>query len=119
MHDDLSRGVHMYRLKIVDISERFEYSEIRSQELTQAGGSVVVFSSDFSLDVEYQALGRSIADLSAYNMSGMLVYGSPWSVEEGRNINAIDISDWSPGIYIVKLVDETSNEEYLVKQFVK
>lgn len=99
-------GAYFYRLKQIDIDEKFEYSRVVYVNSGKAKGSVTsVFPNPFQSDI--QLVGISTADLNAknvrlFNMAGQQVR------YRIAGANAIAIDDNSPkGIYILKVNDQT------------
>ncbi len=99
-------GAYFYRLKQIDIDEKFEYSKVVYVNSGKAKGTVTsVFPNPFQSDI--QLVGISTADLNAKNVRLFNIAGQQVRYRIA-GANAIAIDDNSPkGIYILKVNDQT------------
>jgi hypothetical protein len=106
-------NVNYYRLKQIDINNRYTYSSIRSlktsaEYLSILKGIVNPFKDQFRMFTTSKDFSFSISDLSGKLMcKGMLVPGS----------NTIDCQKWSRGVYQVSVFVKGRLTE--VRQFLK
>jgi len=72
---------------------------------------------DFNIDIDASNAGE--VQMSIYSINGVLILDSKKiTLEQGRNTINENISNLTPGLYIVRLVD-SSNKEVMVKKLVK
>lgn len=98
-------GAYFYRLKQIDIDDKFEYSKVVYVNSGKTKGAVTsVFPNPFYSDI--QLIGISTGDLNAKNVRLFNVAGQQVRYRIA-GANAIAIDDNSPkGVYILKVNDQ-------------
>ncbi len=110
-----AKGVNLYRLKMVDINGRFEYSEVRRVTFDD----VVSFSlfpnpAKNTLRINADAGSFKNATLQLINVSGEILM-----TRQVKNIQqeTIDVSDLKNGLYFIKVVE--TDGKTTVQKFTK
>jgi len=102
-------GVSYYRLKQVDFSGNFEFTDAVSVEYK--GKSTISLYPNPAEDILYIADldGQNIQEINLYNQAGQAIQ------LDMKNFNSIDTSQLLPGIYMLKIM---VNEEVFFEKFV-
>ena len=117
-HNELSPGVHLYRLAISDVNGQVEYSDIRSVEIT---------TSKFELDakvvggeIKIKVVSQEVANLAVeiLGIGGNSILNT--DVEECVNTHEMIIpcDTWRTGIYILKWQNLTTGAWGTQRMFV-
>ena len=113
-------GVAYYRLKIVDLDGKFNYSKVLTVSTDLAGNSVLVFSNPFTDQVRLQinTTNSQQINLSLTDMLGRSVLKQLYSAQAGSNfVNLQPGAGASPGVYLLNIQSNTFNQTIkLIKQ---
>jgi len=109
-----TKGISQYRIKQIDIDQRYKYSEIRAVRGDNQKGKTIVYpnpSSDGRVNIIFND-ASGIRDISLIDMSGRVI-----KQMKGVTNNNILFENLTAGIYTVRIVNnETSERE--VQKFV-
>lgn len=109
-HENPGSGLHYYRLKMVDLDGRVQYSDTRSV-LIRPGEGIDIFPNPTTGIIRIHGLEEDITSYEVYNVLGQrLKFGN---LDQGQ---AVDISQLQKGMYVLTL----KNGGYkIVRQIVK
>ncbi|HMC87153.1 MAG TPA: T9SS type A sorting domain-containing protein, partial [Chitinophagaceae bacterium] len=120
IHTNIITPILYYRIKQVDIDERFSYSRIiQVSSKTNMVSQVTIApnpTSNFA-NITVYVDKASILSLSITDNSGRVIYSANKNVLSGNNNITIDLSGQGSGIYQLKLNDGNGNES--VTRFIK
>jgi len=116
---------YYYRYKGVDFDGTYYFSPIvfgrlEGVENSLGDGLVSIYPNPSSTDVNF-AFTLSNAkevNLAVYNAVGQLVYSNELSLEKGITVVPINSSEWSNGMYTIRIKDQTTNES-VWERFIK
>ena len=112
------KGYNYYRLRIVDLDNKFKYSDVRnvrnlgSADFSIAPNPVVLQTIKLKIDADKADQGTVIIT----DMSGKQVYSNVINVEAGSNFNTINAGHLAPGLYIIQV---KLSDDRIVKKFNK
>lgn len=106
-------GVNYYRLKLVDIGEKFTYSRVLSVNTT-ATGKLALYPNPASTSLQVSLPRDGAYTLSLYNSGGQLLYQK--AVTTNSNLLLLDVSPLKKGIYWLTV---SGNKEVWTKSFSK
>ncbi len=111
LHNKPSAGYNYYRLKMVDESGEFEYSDIKNIYIEKEGSTIGVYPNPFTneLKLQFDKRGGVNAQVQVVNMLGRIVYESNVSSRSAD----IPTQDLPAGTYFVRV--EMANEISVVK----
>lgn len=89
-------GQNFYRLKMIDRDGTFAYSRINSIKFKGELNSVKMYPNPATSILNIDAPGSQIQKVEIYNQAGQLIKGS--------STNALDVSNFTSGIYSVRAV---------------
>jgi hypothetical protein len=89
------KGYNLYRLKQVDIDNRFEYSSVRWLKFNDGKNELAVFPTITSGTIFIQTNEKAVVEL--YNL-----LGNRLQTKEIINIGQLDISKYASGIYVLR-----------------
>ncbi len=96
-----------YRLKMVDLDESFEYSDIQSASLAADTKAHLVFDrSQGKLFIQSDWLQQKELQVTALDVQGRIIHQKTLSVNQGRNLVWDNMSDWIDGAYFIHLTDQ-------------
>ena len=111
--DNAPNYINHYRIKQVDLDGRFTYSKILYVKVEKAS-PLQIFDNANSTNLQYQVSpGFNGSNLKIYDMTGRKIYST--NTKEG--VQLIDISGWSPGKYLIRLL--AYNGQVYSHQFIK
>lgn len=102
-------GVNYYRLFQTDIDGKSSLSDIRTVQFTNAGDAVFTVMDNPVPNGQLKIRLNIPATLSLYNTNGKLL----WKRQFNKGIQYIDISGYSPGVYLLKYNELT--EKVLIR----
>jgi hypothetical protein len=112
-------GSANYRLQIVDLDGKFNYSKVLKVSTETTGNSVLVFSNPFIDQVRLQ-INISTADQIDFSLTDMLgrsVLKQQYKAQAGSNFVNLQPESAQPGVYLLNIRSNTINETIkLVKQ---
>jgi hypothetical protein len=107
IHQSPVKGINYYRIKLVDLDAKFEYSLTRT----------VSFSSDNNITVMPNPTVDKvfITSNNSGTLSTVAVYSTGGKLMQRINNfsfgSSIDMSSYAPGIYLLKMTDKENNTE--------
>jgi hypothetical protein len=106
------QGKAYYRLKMIDIDGKMEYSRIIALDIRCGKSVVSVYPNPANdiLNVNISGSDEKGATGSLFNMTGQVVLNK--KMQNGTNV--IDISRLSNGVYLLKLVDNTGTQTFKI-----
>lgn len=109
-------GITYYRLKQVDIDEKFEYSSVISIE--ENGVATPVWQlypnpTQGELHVNYFTPKNTQVNFELYNVNGQLVWNETKKMEAGNHKLDLDLNNLPQGNYLLKGLDKNSNKTLL------
>lgn len=110
---------YYYRLKQIDFSGRFEYSEIISAQLQGVNPSTKIAPNPTSdvVRMEYNTPSNAPLYITTFDVAGKLLNSQKYQVVEGDNNLNLNLSKLGTGTFFLKLEQEglTSYERVVVK----
>jgi hypothetical protein len=106
-----SRGVIQYRLRQVDLDDNAKYSEIRTVQGIGQGGKTIISpnpSTNGMVNVTFEASAKR--DLQLTDMNGRML--KQWN---GYNDNSLQLTNLTPGIYQLRIVDKETGTQSIEK----
>ena len=102
----------LYRLKMEDKDGSFTYSLIRKLECS-GKNSITIGPNPTSgqLTISIQSEKKDNVSLVVMDVKGRLVYNKTFSLNEGLNVQQVDISNAASGVYIVSLTSPNGINE--------
>lgn len=114
-------GKQLYRLKQVDFDGSFSYSEVISVELNPPGHKGFVLSpnpaSRNKVKLRFTDTKPGRSEMFIHDITGRVLYQSTVIRPEGDEPIALDISDLTKGLYLVKV--RTERQQYTQKLVVE
>jgi hypothetical protein len=106
-------GYSYYRLKQVDFDGAYEFSQIIAirNDPEEVFAIAPVPVSD-ELTIFYKSENSAISLLEIFDTKGKVYYSNEIWAGEGNNIFNIDVSALKPGVYFIKISDETGESFY-------
>jgi len=108
-HNTPAKGINYYRLKLVDIHGRFEYSLTRS--VSFSSNTTITVSPNPTADKVFITAGNdaAIQSILVYSSDGKLMT----RVTSFTLSNSVDLSSFAPGIYLFKITDKENNTKII------
>ena len=121
---DLELTAHkevFYRLKYIDMNEKFSYSIIRRVSLNSSSINIQVMPNPYmdKLNVNFVSDANGTAEVRLLNTSGSLVKKIQSTIASGyNNIQLQDLNSQAPGLYIVNVIinGNVIGSQKLIKQ---
>ena len=106
-----------YRIKAMDNSSRFAYSNVASVRLSKTAGIQIWPNPvDNFVNITYNSSANTKLDISVVNTFGKVVKQINYSVYRGLNqIVVSGLETLSSGIYFIRVTDKNTNEVYMQK----
>lgn len=113
------KGLNYYRVKQVDNDGKFSYSNIAVVNFERENSNVIVYPNPakHTLNMEFTAFRNNKISVQILDTRGAEVLQTTYSTVVGRNIQTINVSSLTKGIYILKVVD--ADGKTMVTKFVK
>ncbi|MGK0389886.1 MAG: hypothetical protein ACI94Y_002631, partial [Maribacter sp.] len=111
-------GINYYRLKMVDLDETYEYSEII--QIKRTGQSTIkAFPNPFSKDISIQltALESGLTQFMVFDITGKQVMAQELEIQSGVSNIDLKLSSLIEGTYIIKVL--LPGSEFLTTKIVK
>lgn len=113
----LAQGtVVYYRVKLFDLDGKISYSNIVPVKLAmKAGNTVAVWPNPFqsSFTISINSLKEAKMDIKVMDINGKIVRQVSQTLSRGMNqVTVGDLSQLTPGTYLVGLTDETGNKSF-------
>jgi len=111
-------GNNYYRLKMIDIDNRFEYSPVRIVNFGDVASDIKIYPNPFTEKVSI-AINSNIADnamVTVFDNAGKLVFNRKDAIQKGTNVLIINnLNKLAAGSYIVqiKLKDKTITQKLI------
>lgn len=107
------KGLNYYRLKQIDFSGKFEYSEIQSVQLESSFEEIFTIypnpSTRENIVLEFSSKDKSNLSIEIYDTSGKLRFNKNQMIEEGENIIHLNLGSIGKGYYVVRLRNNKSS----------
>lgn len=118
---DLKLTKYFYRLKQVDQNGEFEYSNTIELDLTLREGDISLAAypnpAQDMIEIRYAAFQAGALSLRIFNSFGQLVHEKDIRYDKGNQFQSLDISNWTPGVYVIELASENyASSLKIVKQ---
>ena len=106
-----------YRIKAMDNSSRFAYSNVSAVRLNKTAGIQIWPNPvDNFVNITYNSAVNTKLDMSIVNTLGKVVKQNNYTVYRGLNQIAVSgLETLSSGIYFIRITDKNTNEVYLQK----
>ena len=114
--DNTPNTTNYYRLKMVDIDGRFEYSKVLSESFDAAKTPFSVYpsiSKGSTIEAIFEKISEA-AQIKVFNINGQLM--NIYNLKAGASSETIDISSFTEGVYFLVLQDNGTIQS---KKFVK
>jgi Secretion system C-terminal sorting domain len=118
--DDVYPGLFYYRLKIVQLDGEVKYSNIEVVEFKASDWASVQLAPNPAAETVHLLADSRVemdVNLSVYSVKGELVMNKSFGFYKGVNDYLLNVSDLSPGIYLVRLY--AKNQLLSVQKLVK
>ena len=110
----------VYRLKIIDMDGKFEYSPLRSIKITQSIPQLRLSPNPTKdiLNIQYELSNPSNVKMLITDAIGQTIRQLEWNNQEGLQNHRIDINELSSGIYFLQLrsVDGSWSGQKFIKE---
>lgn len=118
---DLKLTKYFYRLRQVDQNGEFQYSNTIELDLTLREGDISLAAypnpATDQIEIRYAAFKAGALDLRIFNSVGQLVLEQNLRYDKGNQFQTLDISSWTPGMYVIELASENyASSLKIVKQ---
>jgi hypothetical protein len=107
-HSTPGKGINYYRIKLVDLDAKFEFSPTKA--ISFSTSTSITVSPNPTADKVFITSGNSgTVELTIYSTEGRLVQNFKAFVLG----NSIDMSSFAPGIYMLKITDKDGSTEVM------
>ncbi|HEX6914552.1 MAG TPA: zinc-dependent metalloprotease family protein [Chitinophagaceae bacterium] len=108
-----------YRIRQVDFDSKFSYSNIAAVNFEKDGSLIVIYPNPARdvLNIEYTSMAAGKLQLQVIDSKGSVVVKKDMTVTAGKNLESINVSTLSQGMYILRYQDNAGNVSY--SRFVK
>lgn len=96
------RGINYYRLKQIDIDNKFSYSPIRMLKFDKYGYPIIISPNPAGEKVMITNLSSSVNKVTITDVTGRVVYTD----NVGLGNDYIDLNNFATGIYILSVMNE-------------
>lgn len=110
-------GITYYRLKQYDYSGLYSYSEIIAINKNENINSVSVYpnpAKDY-LHIKLNLFNKTDLQIDIYNVSGKLYYSQISSIEKGNHTIGIEVFDFAPSVYFIKVYGINNDYSFIHK----
>ena len=107
VHTTPVNGVNYYRLKFVDANTTFKYSAVRIVKFSSSNSIIIMPNPTVDRVFITSDEGGTLQSLGLYSLNGKLL-------QQVNNFvvgKSIDLTTYSPSVYILKLIDKNGNTE--------
>jgi hypothetical protein len=113
------KGWNYYRIKQVDVDGKYIYSNTAAVNFEKGNGLMVIYPNPAKdqLNVEYTTERSGKLELQVIDSKGAVLMARKMNVTTGRNIESMNISSLSQGMYLLKYVDTDGNISF--SKFIK
>ena len=114
----MQNTVIYYRVKLVDIDGKFDYSNIVHLGRTKATSEIAAYPSPFNnyLNITYQCNESSNVTIEVRDVCGRLCLLQNETIEQTQaTIQLADIDKLKSGLYIISVLNNDTNEKDLFK----
>ena len=103
----LHPGINYYRLKQIDIDQRYQYSTIVSVIYEPGKLLVKIYPNPIVTNIfaDIYSDKNQTVTVRLQNVSGQLIKTATWTLEHGSNKKEIPASQLPPGVYILDIID--------------
>ncbi|MEL7534872.1 MAG: T9SS type A sorting domain-containing protein, partial [Bacteroidota bacterium] len=118
---ELKLTKYFYRLRQVDQNGEFEYSNTIELDLSLREGDISLAAypnpAQDMIEIRYAAFQAGNLELRIFNSIGQLVHEQNIRYDKGNQFQSLDISNWTPGMYVIELASENyASSLKIVKQ---
>lgn len=117
MDESPNKGENYYRLKQTNFDQTFEHSKIISVNLDMDFSTPLTISpsvAENQIDLIFHELPKANRYIEIFSTAGQNMINT--QLEEGAHILNLDISDYEPGMYFIRV---PIGREYVIKKFIK
>lgn len=111
MIDEKPFNVSYYRLKMVDLDETYEYSDVvvvKRKTSKLSFTSIAPMPTRGLFEVSFESSSKEDVSFSITNMAGSIMHRQNSNASED-NLTSFDISNLPAGVYIINMTDGTTN----------
>ena len=116
-------GNNYYQLSMVDKDgKKTTYSKVVSiyyDGISKAGFTVYPNPAGEKTTVKYEGVSGDKNMIKVANITGQFIYGKSVNESELQNGFEINLGRWAPGVYLVELIDKTSNKRIDIQKLIK
>ena len=116
-------GNNYYQLSMVDKDgKKTTYSKVVSiyyDGISKAGFTVYPNPAGEKTTVKYEGVSGDKNMIKVANITGQFIYGKSVNESELQNGFEINLGTWAPGVYLVELIDKTSNKRIDIQKLIK
>jgi hypothetical protein len=112
-------GWNYYRVQQFDLDGKYTYSNIAAVNFEKNGSLMVIYPNPVKekLNVEFTSERAGRLELQVIDSKGSVMLKQSASITNGRNLETLDVSTLSKGMYIIRYQDTNGNVGYT--KFVK
>ncbi|MCG8326184.1 MAG: alpha-amylase family glycosyl hydrolase [Chitinophagales bacterium] len=106
----INGNTYYYRLKLIDIDGSFEFSEIQSISFNATETlPIEVFPNPAleTIKMRWSSQFENDGQLTIYNQIGKAIHKKSISLQQGRNVQNLTISDWPTGVYYIDIQSQS------------
>lgn len=109
-------GVNYYKLNQIDFDGKINPSNIITINTGFSDNTLNIYNNENDLKLTINAIKAGKATLQLFDISGRKMIDKNINLENGLNLNTIDISDFIKGVYVVRVI---ISNQVLSQKFVK
>ncbi len=111
------KGINYYRIKSVDVDEKFIFSEIKKVEF-ETISSAIVFPNPAQkeITINFPSCNQFVSSASIKNVAGQSVIKN---IQLNKVNTSINIDNLSKGMYFISIIDELSGKKLQELTFIK
>lgn len=115
VHSTPATGKNYYRIKQIDLDGKFTYSSIISLQNTGSKATIIIAPNPVQNEVSLFFNGNAVKIIQLVNMNGNILLTE--KINGANNIHRLNISNLTPGVYILRLQTENGVETHkIIKQ---
>lgn len=111
------KGINYYRIKSVDVDEKFIFSEIKKVEFeTISSASVFPNPAQKEITINFPSCNQLVSSATIKNLAGQSVIKN---IQLNKVNTSINIDHLSKGMYFISIIDELSGKKLQELTFIK